>query len=76
MKPWEKFTSWFFTEILGAWFIWASYMAVKFMSEAAQGQKASFSLLGNTQVGGLILIPVLATITFTLGSAAFWASKN
>lgn len=76
MDGFSKFTAWFFTEIIGVWFIWASYMAVKFLTEDAQGQKAAFSVLHNTQVGGFILIPIILTIVFSVVSAAIWAKAD
>jgi hypothetical protein len=75
METWDKFTSWFFTEILGAWFIWASFMAIKFMSEDAQGQKAAFSLLHDTNVGGFITIPIILSVLFTFINMMFWANR-
>jgi hypothetical protein len=76
VNTWDKFTSWFFTEILGIWFIWASYMAVKFMTEDAQGQKAAFSVLHNTEVGGFIVLPIVLSGIFTIVSIMFWVTQD
>lgn len=70
----EKFTGWFFTEIIGVWCIWASYMAVKFMTEDAQGQKAAFSI-GHGQVGGFIAVPIILTVVYSIVSAIWWADQ-
>lgn len=70
----EKFTGWFFTEIVGVWFIWASYMAVKFITEDAQHQKASFSVL-HAQVGGFIAVPIVMTVIYSVVSAIWWSDQ-
>jgi hypothetical protein len=74
MNGWNKFTSWFFTEILGVWFIWASYMAIRFISDDAQGIKASFGTHDSSGVA--ILAPCLLTAVFTFVSAIFWADRD
>jgi len=71
----EKFAVWFLAAIVGNWFIWGSFMAIKFMTEDAQGQKAAFSVLHNTQVGGFIVIPILLSILYTIVSAIFIAGE-
>jgi hypothetical protein len=76
MDDWDKFTSWFFTEIIGLWIIWSSYMAIKFITEVGQHQQAAFSVLGNTQVGALIGIPIICSTIYSIVSAVFWASQK
>jgi hypothetical protein len=64
-----RFGTWFTGEIIGLWFIWSTYMAIKFMTEAGQHQHAAFSLHGhNGGVGSLIAIPIILSILMTL----FW----
>jgi hypothetical protein len=69
----EKFGMWFTGEIIGLWFIWSTYMAVKFMIEDGQHQHASFSLHQavhqNGQVGFVFLIPLFISV---IGSV-IWA---
>lgn len=76
MQNLARFAFWFLIEIAGSWFIWASYMAIKFISEDAQGQKAAFSVLHNTNVGGLILIPVMLTIVWTVAAIGIAVTVN
>ena len=70
----DKFTSWFFTEILGIWFIWSTYMAIRFIADDGQGFKASFG--SHDSSGAFILIPIFASVIFSLGSAAFWSAQD
>lgn len=73
MDPLAKFATWFLLEIVGGWFIWASYMAIKFMIEDAQGQHAAFSLRdgphAHAQVGAFIMVPIMVSVIWTIISA-------
>lgn len=75
----DSFSRWFTGEVFGLWFIWASYMALKFMSEVGQGQKASWSLHvaahqqpGN--VGLLFMVPLFASVVGSIVWTVFVAS--
>jgi len=69
-NPLVMFAIWFLLVIVGGWFIWASYMAIKFMSEVAQGQHAAFSLIDkNSQVGALIVIPAFLSVIWVIAAA-------
>lgn len=76
-NPVAVFATWFLLVIVGGWFIWASYMAVKFMDEVAQGQHAAFSLIDkNSQVGAFIIIPALLTIAWAFAAAVIANELN
>lgn len=61
-------------EIGGTWVIWSSFMAIKFMIEDAQHQRAAFSVLHDTQVGGFIVIPVILSVIWTVISVVLAAA--
>ena len=63
-----KFCIWFFCEILGVWFIWATYTAVKFFIEDAQGQHAAYSMGTGSAVGGFIVLPIFATVIYSVAA--------
>lgn len=74
MENFVRFLFWFFIELMGSWVIWASYMAIKFISEDAQGQKAAWSLIHTQNVGAAILFPILANIVWTVASIGIAAT--
>lgn len=66
-----RFGIWFTGEVIGLWVVWASYMAIKFMTEVGQGQKASWSLhtAAHQQpgsVGLLFIVPLFLSIIGSL----------
>lgn len=74
-NPLAVFATWFLLAITGSWFIWASYMAIKFISEDAQGQHAAFSVIQkNSQVGAFIVIPIILTVVWA-GLSLFIADE-
>lgn len=68
-NPLAVFATWFLLVIGGEWFIWASYMAIRFMIEDAQGQHAAFGLVHNYgNSGGVIAIPIILSIVWAVVS--------
>ena len=68
-NPLAVFATWFLLVIGGGWFIWASFMAIRFIIEDAQGQLAAFGLVHNYgNSGGVIAIPIILSIIWVIAS--------
>lgn len=68
-NPLAVFATWFLLAIGGGWFIWASYMAIRFIIEDAQGQHAAFGLVRNYgSSGGAIAVPIILSIVWVVAS--------
>lgn len=68
MENMMRFAFWFLIELAGSWVIWATFLAIKFISEDSEGQKASFGLVNNSQIGAFIALPIIATVVWTIAA--------
>lgn len=70
---------WLALTMTGSWVIWASFLAVKFITEDAQGQRASFSIVHTgtaPYTGGFVFIPAILTVAWAVVSFLLAAGLN